>query len=132
MTQIYDGALEPSGITTTQFDLLAHLNHVFISGEKSISIGALAERIAMHPTTVNRDLKALIHRKFVAERGAAEDRRVRGVYLTANGRKALARAIPYWRRAQKQFEAALGSEDAERFNTVLDVAYDKVSGSRSA
>jgi DNA-binding MarR family transcriptional regulator len=128
MTQIYDGALEPSGISANQFDLLAHLNFVFISGEKAIAIGALAQRIVMHPTTVNRDLKALISRKLVAECGMAEDRRVRGVCVTAKGRKALAHAIPYWRRAQRQIETALGGEAAERLNAILDEAYAKVQG----
>ncbi len=85
----------------------------------------------MHPTTVNRDLKGLIGRKLVAESGIEADKRVRGVRITTKGRQALARAIPFWRQAQKRIEKALGAEEAGRFNTMLDMAYAKVQDSHS-
>lgn len=120
ITQLYDHALEPTGITPNQFDLLAHLNHAFISGERGIAIGVLAERIVMHPTTVNRDLAPLSAKGLIADTKSESDGRVRVVRITTKGRKALAMAIPFWRKAQKRIVAALGKQEAKRLNNLLD------------
>ena len=55
MTQIYDRHLEPTGLTITQYGLLSHLRSL-----DGVSIGALAERLVMDPTTLTRTLGPLV------------------------------------------------------------------------
>src|SRR4051812_39261828 len=65
ITQIYDELLAPAGLTVTQFGLLANLRAC------ALSIGALASRLGMDPTTLTRNLRPL-QARGLAEIGAAE------------------------------------------------------------
>ena len=125
LTQLYDRALGPARLTANQFDLLANLYDVHDKGKPGISIGALAGRLAMHPTTLNRDLVPLMNEGLVANGDHPEDRRVRAVRITAKGRARLGRAVPHWRKAQRQIEAALGAQETKRLNALLDNALAK-------
>jgi DNA-binding MarR family transcriptional regulator len=122
LTQIYDRALEPSGLTANQFDLLANLFGASLSERKSLPIGVLAARIGMHPTTLTRDLRPLVVSGFVADADDASDRRIRGVLITGKGRDKLRKAVPFWRLAQRRVEKALGAEAARALNDLLDAA----------
>src|SRR5215470_19445660 len=110
LTQAYDRALEPAALTVNQFGLLAKLYGASNGGRAGVRIGALAERLGMHPTTLNRDLKPLRAQGLVADAIDASDRRARALVISATGRTRLRKAIPHWRRAQARLEAALGGE----------------------
>lgn len=126
LTQIYDKALEPSGLTANQFDLLTNLFGASLTDEKSLPIGVLAGRMGMHPTTLTRDLKLLAVKGLVADARGQQDRRVRAVRLTAKGRDRLRRAVPLWRTAQRQVEGALGEETSRALNALLDFTSAKL------
>src|SRR5215471_13866710 len=49
ITKIYDGFLEPAGLTVNQFGLLARLYGGRLRGE-TLTMGMLAERVGMDPT----------------------------------------------------------------------------------
>ncbi len=102
VTQIYDRALKPSGLRATQFSLLFAAER---SGPRAI--GELAELLVMDRTTLTRNLKPLLDRGLL-ESVAGADRRRRPVAITAKGRAALARALPYWREAQARLAGSLG------------------------
>jgi DNA-binding MarR family transcriptional regulator len=121
LTQSYDRALAPAELTVNQFGLLAKLYGASQGGKTGVPLGALAARVGMHPTTLNRDLKALKARRLVADARGADDRRVRAVTITRSGAAALRGAIPLWRAAQRTLETALG-RDAARLSRLLDVA----------
>lgn len=125
LTQIYDRGLEPSGITSNQFDLLANLVDVSQKGAPGIAMGVLAAQLGMHPTTLNRDLRPLATKRLIAIAVQAEDRRVRIVSVTAKGVEALRRAIPLWRRAQKRLEFELGRKTTRQLNALLDLTFTK-------
>src|SRR5437868_15546237 len=72
ITQIYDGYVEPFGLTITQFGLLAHLR-----AHSGIGIGELAEKLVMDPTTMTRNLRPLARKRLVLLEPAANDRRYR-------------------------------------------------------
>src|SRR5918994_5013719 len=55
VTQLFDAALAPSGLKSTQFTLLVTSR---LSGEATIN--GLAERMAMDRTTLSRNLKPLV------------------------------------------------------------------------
>jgi DNA-binding MarR family transcriptional regulator len=94
VTQLYDQALRPSGLRVTQFTLL-----VAVSVSEPVPITRLADALSLDRTTLARDLKPLAERGLV-EIAAGDDRRLRVVRLTSQGREAIGRAYPLWRQAQ--------------------------------
>ena len=102
VTQMYDQALKPSGLRATQLSLL-------FTAERAgaVSTGELAEQLVMDRTTLTRNLKPLLDRGLL-KRVVGADRRRRPIAITAKGRAALARALPYWREAQARMTGRLG------------------------
>jgi DNA-binding MarR family transcriptional regulator len=103
LTQIYDEALAPAGLTVTQFGLLANL-----AGHGDLSIGELAEHMGMDPTSLNRTLKPLQREKLIAGKIDSDDKRIRLISLTEPGQSVLAAAIELWKSAHQQLTAKLG------------------------
>ncbi|MDX2258631.1 MAG: MarR family winged helix-turn-helix transcriptional regulator [Hyphomicrobiaceae bacterium] len=99
----YDEALRPLDLTSGQFSIIAAL-----VGETALPLGALAERLGMDRTTLNRNLKPLEARRLIATAAAEVDKRVRGLALTAAGRNVLAQALPLWASAQEGSARRLG------------------------
>lgn len=122
VSQIYDRHLEPAGLTITQYGLLAHLVAV-----TDTAIGALAEKLAMDPTTLTRNLRPLIRQGLVALVPDARDRRVRCVSLTDNGREAFESARPLWRAAQNQINAAIGDSETSALHAELDRILERLA-----
>jgi DNA-binding MarR family transcriptional regulator len=120
ITQIYDGHVEPLGLTITQFGLLAHLRVL-----DGIGVGALAERLVMDPTTLTRNLRPLERKGFVVLEPDPADRRARSLRLTEKGRAALRAARPAWARAQRHVEEVLGNGDTAALNAALDRMLEK-------
>src|SRR5438046_7461249 len=89
ITQVYDGYVEPFGLTITQFGLLAHLRVL-----DGISVGALAEKLVMDPTTLTRNLRPLEREGLVRLERDPADRRSRTLHLTDQGRETLRAARP--------------------------------------
>lgn len=127
LTQIYDRALKPVGLTANQFGLLTNLYGDTLAGGHGLSIGALAEQLGMDPTTLNRNLKPLTAQELVASGLGPEDRRVRVVVITNKGLARLRKAMAYWRRAQTQTRQALGAEAMLALNSLLDLASAKLA-----
>jgi DNA-binding MarR family transcriptional regulator len=94
VTQLYDETLRPSGLRVTQFTLL-----VAVAVSEPVPITRLADALALDRTTLARDLRPLTERGLV-EVAAGDDRRMRVVRLTRQGRDAIARAYPLWEQAQ--------------------------------
>ena len=102
MGQAYHRYLQPSGLTNTQFTLLA-----MTSSRGPISITELAHELGMDRTTLTRNLR-LVEREGLVEVTAGRDARTRDVRLTAKGHKTLNDAIPLWEEAQTRVVEALG------------------------
>jgi DNA-binding MarR family transcriptional regulator len=115
VSQLYDRHLEPFGLTVTQYGLLGHL-----TAFEGISIGDLAEKLVMDPTTLTRNLRPLQRQAFVTIKLDPCDRRARVLSLTVQGRKAFDRAKPGWVRAQGHIERLIGDQDTPALNAVLD------------
>jgi len=105
VTQVYDDALRPSGLRTSQFTLLQTLNIA-----PGISQKQLAKVLEFDSTTLTRTLAFLRGKGWLcAEPG--EDRRALRLSLTAAGLKEYKRVVPYWQSAQKQLRRELGEAD---------------------
>jgi DNA-binding MarR family transcriptional regulator len=104
ITQFYDESLALSGLNTPQFSLLAA-----IARTAPVSINRLAEVMVIDRTTLTRNLRLLSKMHLIRDE-EGEDRRMRLVLLTSEGKQALLRAWPMWQEAQARIELAFGSE----------------------
>lgn len=102
VTQIYDEALKPSGLRSTQFSLLSVVEAYGPTG-----ISDLAKKLVTDRTTLTRNLKPLLSQKLL-EVVDGEDRRQRPITLTSKGRDTLAQAMPLWRDVQTRMAEDLG------------------------
>ena len=116
LTRIYDRALEPAGIRTTQFSVLARLLE-----EGPLPLTHLAGRLAMDRTTLARDLRPLERRGLVAISVGA-DRRVRMAALTPAGRRLVDEVRPLWKQVQRDVRAQLGPDHVARLMDELRAA----------
>ncbi len=121
VTQLYDAALAPSGLTATQFSILQ-----LATTAGPLSMTALARRLVMDRTTLTRNLRPLVACRLVVVARDPVDRRSRRVAPTARGRRALAEALPLWRGAQRNFIAALGEPAMRSLLRGLDAAVEAV------
>jgi len=117
VTQIYDQALTPAGLTITQFGLIACL-----AARGEVSIGELAEESVMDPTTLTRTLRPLERRKLIKITAAREDRRRRSVALTETGRAVFRDAVPLWRKAGTELGDVLGTRGRAGLDQSLEAA----------
>lgn len=102
VTQWYDECLQPSGLRSTQFNLL-----VAIALAQRVPLTRLAEILMLDRTTLARNLKPLESQGLV-EVATGEDKRVHLIRVTERGHQLLEQALPYWREAQNQVMARLG------------------------
>jgi DNA-binding MarR family transcriptional regulator len=122
ISQIYDQMLAPLDLTGTQFSLLSNL-----ATNPDISIGALADRLMMDPTTLTRTLRPLERRKLVSVVTAREDRRRRGVVLTAAGQATFREAVPLWRKAQARIAELMGERGFDVLDHSLDLSLKQLA-----
>jgi DNA-binding MarR family transcriptional regulator len=101
VTRAYDEALRPTGLKITQFALLSAID-MGIGG----SISDLAERLAFERTTLTRNLQLLKDAGFITPRGGTG--RAVAYAMTPKGQKAIAAAVPLWKKAQARIESRLG------------------------
>jgi DNA-binding MarR family transcriptional regulator len=127
ITQLYDRTLAEAGLTANQFGLLAYLVAAELADEGGISIGNLAERAGVDPTTLNRNLKPLEGKGLVRDARGGMDARIRMVTITQKGKLALQKALPLWRQARTHVEKAIGSQELDSLNGLLDLAATEVS-----
>ena len=102
VTQLYDAALQPTGLTSTQFTVLATLSKL-----GDLPLTRLAEALVMDRTTLTRNLKPLVGKGFVRT-DQDTDLRVRRLTLTDAGASVFKVARPRWARAQSRMVEGLG------------------------
>src|SRR3954463_11731614 len=116
LTRVYDRALEPAGIRTGQFSILARLLE-----EGPLSVTHLAGRLAMDRTTLARDLRPLERRGLVSVT-VGSDRRVRIAALTAAGHRLVDEVRPLWKDVQRDVRGELGDHRIARLMEELRAA----------
>jgi DNA-binding MarR family transcriptional regulator len=114
VTRLFDDALAPSGLRSTQFTLLAT-----VAAAETMSMSELADALGMDRTTLARNLGPLERDHLVrVEPGA--DQRVRLVSLTESGFERFKIAVPMRQTAQRRIVAALGVEPFKGLLGALD------------
>ncbi|MCI5843004.1 MAG: MarR family winged helix-turn-helix transcriptional regulator [Clostridiales bacterium] len=114
VTERYDMALAPAGLTVGQYSLLAHLERL-----EPVSVSRLAEELELERTTLVRTLKPVLARQLVAD-AAEPGRRSRALTLTGEGRTLLEQARPLWRAAQEDVERRLGEGGIAALEALLE------------
>jgi DNA-binding MarR family transcriptional regulator len=104
-TQLYDLVLQPTGLKATQFIMLRTIEQ---AGE--IPQWKYAREHAVAVETLSRRL-AILRRKGLLDVVTGRNHNERIYRLTEQGRATLARAIPYWARAQQRLQQSLGSRE---------------------
>jgi DNA-binding MarR family transcriptional regulator len=117
VTQIYDDVFKDSGIRGTQFALLAG---IYWSGTATLT--ELGKLLSMDRTTLTRNFGPLRKHGLIGTVRSA-DRRARAVALTPRGHAALAKALPYWAKAQARVVSGLGEK---KWRKLMDGLADTV------
>jgi DNA-binding MarR family transcriptional regulator len=118
ITQLYDEALRPLGLTITQFTILQALS---LSGE--VTQGRLGEILAMDSTTLTRTLGVMSRQGWIAKVHGT-DRRERRLRLTRAGKSEFNRALPSWQKSQETLRVQLGKK---RWDDVTELMNDITS-----
>ena len=113
ISQLYDQHLAEVGLRTTQYSILAKLGRL-----GAMPISKLAVTMVMERTALSRAIGPL-ERDGLVKVGAGPDGRTRSVKLTPTGQARLKAAAAHWRRAQKDFEIAVGAGNAADLRTEL-------------
>ena len=114
ISQLYDTALAPSGLKTTQRAILAQ-----IARSEPATVGVLAEALVMDAGGLAHTLKPLIRDRLVAIEIDLQDRRNRLVRLTPAGKARLKQSDVLWEKAQRSFEKGFGGAQSKALREVM-------------
>lgn len=124
-TQIFDAHLQPAGLTTGQFGVMAQIYGGSL-WRSPMTMKELSHAIGMDPTTLNRTLKPLEAQDLVSTAADQRDRRARSIRLTMSGRERLARAMPLWRAADAELRRKVGAQTTLALSGLLGLAGEKL------
>jgi DNA-binding MarR family transcriptional regulator len=114
LTQLYENALRPLGLRSSQFTILQALS---LAGE--VTQSQLGEILAMDSTTLTRTLHIMNREGWIAER-RGEDRRERWLRLAKAGEAQFKRAVPAWEKVQSRLRRQLGEDS---WKALLDITH---------
>jgi len=121
LTQLYDAALEPTGLRSTQFAILVELANWPMD---SPTLAELADALATDRSSLGHNLRPLEREGFIVLREDAADRRRRYIALTAKGKGKCREGLRLWRVAQDRFEHVFGRSEAAALRaTLLGIAH---------
>jgi DNA-binding MarR family transcriptional regulator len=112
----YDQALQPCGLTVTQYAVLVNVGR---SGP--VGRTALAGMLGMDRTTLTRNLKPLEEAGLIvpAESG---DHRQRLLRASAEGIRKVRKGYALWKKAQESFVGEMGADVVEHLRGTLKAA----------
>jgi DNA-binding MarR family transcriptional regulator len=103
ITQLYEQAVSPAGLTANQFTILQTLS---LAGE--VTQGELARILAMDSTTLTRTLAVMSRSGWLTKR-RGKDRREWRMRPSAAGKTLFKQALPHWEKAQTLLRRQLGN-----------------------
>ena len=113
LTQSYDEALAPAGISVTQ---LSQLN--LIRTLNGPTLTELAEASQLERSTLGRNLKVLEKMGLVHTK-VGSDARSKTIHLSRKGTLAFKRAVPLWVAVQKELAERLGANGQAQLDAFL-------------
>jgi DNA-binding MarR family transcriptional regulator len=110
---LYDAVLAPSGLTVTQYSLLAN-----VARAGKVSRTVLADKVGMDRTTLTRNLQPLSAGKLIST-STGEDRREHLICLSPAGQRKLRQSFPLWEEAQRRFASEMGRGPLRELRALL-------------
>jgi len=122
VAQLFDEALAPCGLRSTQYSILVEIAR---HEGNPPTLQVLADALVMDRSTLGHNLRPLERDGLVAIVPGVADRRRRHIELTSAGRRKLRAAHELWLKAQTFFHEVYGEVAAAQLRTtLLDIAYD--------
>jgi DNA-binding MarR family transcriptional regulator len=115
ITQRYDEALRPLGLTTPQLNLLA-----LITVMEPTTAAEVGRRIGIERSTASRNLPRMRDKGWLAPG--------RTLKLTAAGRRVFRKAFEPWQSIQAEIEHELGGEQSEQLTQIINDFWKRHSG----
>ncbi len=118
ITHHYDAEVSQSGLRTTQYSLLSHVQR--LGPMRPVD---LALAMKMTPSTLSRNLQPLVAAGWLVL-GAGADARSRLVRITDAGLAKRREAQRHWKVAQQTLNAQLGVERVLALHALIDESLD--------
>lgn len=115
ITQFLDRELAGSGFSTAQLGLMAQ-----IAAAADDTLGGLARRSGLDPSTLSRNLRTLESAGLVEIAAVERDLRRRAVWLTETGARRLEAALPLWQAAYAALAERLPPDLAQQLATASE------------
>lgn len=121
LTQVYDEALAPAGLTSAQALLVAQLDQLGgAPGGTGPSLQALARRLAIQISALTHALRPLVREGLVEVRIDGGDRRIKRAVLTDKGLAQTRQMYALWREVNQRIEGLLGDGAAEQLRQLAN------------
>jgi DNA-binding MarR family transcriptional regulator len=114
ITLLYDAALAPSGLRSTQRSILMQ-----VARSQAPSMSELAAALMIDRSALAQNLKPLEREGLLAVGVDPADKRSRRVILTQAGMNKLLESQPMWEQAQVAFEKGYGLEQSQALREAL-------------
>jgi DNA-binding MarR family transcriptional regulator len=113
ITRFLEARMQGIDLSVAQFGLMVH-----IAAAEDDTIGALAGRADLDPSTLSRNLRSLERMGLVEIAMVERDLRRRAVWLTEKGARRLAAALPVWRRAHETLSGVIGPRGIDAIEAI--------------
>ena len=117
ITDGYDKALKPAGVSVNQFSLMVNISRM-----EGCGTGELAHRVRLEKSTLVRTLQPLLRQGFIEDKASGRARR-RRLYISPLGEEILKSAFPLWEKVQKETATKLGV----RFDDLMGI-FEQIDG----
>lgn len=115
ITKLYDDALRPVGIKSSQLNIL-----VAAALDELTSPSTLCQRLKLDNSTLSRNVDRMAVRGWIELVPDSDDGRAHALRVTAKGRKLIERAEPAWTDAQNQALEMIGATNAKALSRAAD------------
>jgi DNA-binding MarR family transcriptional regulator len=120
--QLYDEAIAPTGLTSSQALLLAQIDALTaFYGEAGPTLGILADRLAIRISALTHALRPLVRDGLVEVRQDDQDRRAKRSAMTSLGKARHKQMLGLWIDANSRVEAALGAASTEKLRRLANM-----------
>ena len=115
ITKLYDDALRPVGIKSSQLNIL-----VAAALDELTPPATLCVKLKLDNSTLSRNVDRMAARGWIELVPDSDDGRAHALRVTAKGRKLIERAEPAWTAAQKQALEMIGTTNAIGISRAAD------------
>ncbi|MDH5717949.1 MAG: MarR family winged helix-turn-helix transcriptional regulator [Spirochaetia bacterium] len=111
---MYNRKLKIQDITNNQFSILCYIAYY-----DKITMGLLANKLFMDRTTLSKNLKPLLRKKYIIVT-STDDRRKKNLNLTNKGTVVINKSIHLWVRAQNEIYKKYGKKEIHNLLKILN------------